>query len=319
MATLRRPLVIAHRGASGYLPEHTLAAKALAFAQGADYLEQDLVVSRDDELIVVHDIHLDRISDVAVRYPGRSRPDGRFYVRDFTLAELRTLRATERVNEAGSAVYPERFPPAVGSFELHTLDEELAFVAGLARSTGRVVGIYPELKRPAWHREQGVDIGKLLFGKLTEFGYRRRDDPVYVQCFDFAELERWRHDFDSELKLVQLIGDNAWQESPTDFDWALSEPGLAEIGKIADALGPWIPTLIDPKTSRPAAWVDSAHRRGLALHPFTVRADDLIVGFDRLRALLEWLVFDARVDGFFTDFPDIAVDFLDESVFSGRA
>lgn len=308
-----RPVVIAHRGASGYLPEHTLAAKALAFSQGADYLEQDLVASRDDELIVVHDIHLDRISNVEAVFPGRERADGRFYVRDFTLPELRQLTATERVDAQGSAVYGGRFPPHWSAFGLHTLAEELELVAGLARSTGRVVGVYPEIKRPVWHRDEGVDLSALLHAELARFNYRRRSDPVYVQCFDFAELVRWRAEFGSELKLVMLVGENAWGESPTDFDWVRSDPGLAEVAKIADALGPWVPQLsATGQGGEVAAWVRSAQRRGLGLHPYTLRADDLAPGFDSFAATVRWLVADVQIDGFFTDFPDLAVDLLSE-------
>ncbi len=103
-------LVIAHRGASGYLPEHTLEAKALAYGMGADYLEQDVVATRDDELVVIHDIHLDRVSNVAEKFPRRKRDDGRYYVRDFDLAEIRTLRAWERRNDDGiSPVFRSAF------------------------------------------------------------------------------------------------------------------------------------------------------------------------------------------------------------------
>ena len=105
-----RPITIAHRGASGYLPEHSLAAKALAHGMGADYLEQDVVVSRDDHCVVLHDIHLDRVSDVAQRFPGRGREDGRYYARDFTLAELRTLSLRERVGDDGAPVFSGRYP-----------------------------------------------------------------------------------------------------------------------------------------------------------------------------------------------------------------
>ncbi len=315
-----RPYVIAHRGASGYLPEHTLAAKTLAFAHGADFLEQDLVASRDDELIVVHDIHLDRISDVAARYPGRDRDDGRYYVRDFTLAELRTLRATERLDESGTApVYPQRFPPGSGAFELHTMREELEFVAGLARSTDRLVGIYPEIKRPAWHHAEGVDVGRLLLETLNDFGFRHRTDPVFVQCFDFDELKRWRGEFDSDLALVQLVGENSWGESPTDFDWLRSEAGLSAAAEIVDALGPWIPQLratsAAPGGNAVADWVRVAQRLNLGLHPYTLRRDDLPPGFDNARECLHWLVFDVGITGLFSDFPDQVVDFLAEFSF----
>lgn len=135
-------LVVAHRGASGYLPEHTLEAKVLAFAQGADYLEQDVVMTRDDRLVVFHDLTLERMTDVATVYPGRARADGSWYLIDFTLEELRRLAVHE-----GSAL-PGRFPAQTGGFALHTLEEELALVAGLEQSTGRRVVIYPELKSP---------------------------------------------------------------------------------------------------------------------------------------------------------------------------
>ena len=139
--------VIAHRGASGYLPEHTLPAKALAHAMGADFLEQDVVASRDGELIVLHDIHLDRVTDVAKRFPARARKDGRFYALDFDLAELRQLRVHERVAADGKPVYPGRFPVTAGRFALHTFDEELAFIRGLNETTGRNAGVYPEIKK----------------------------------------------------------------------------------------------------------------------------------------------------------------------------
>ncbi len=153
-----RPAVIAHRGASAYLPEHTLAAKGLAHEMGADYLEQDVVASRDDELIVLHDVHLDRVTDVASRFPDRARPDGRFYVRDFELRELRSLRVCERMTEDGTAVYPDRYPARSGEFRINTLLEELDFIQRLNRETGRVAGIYPEIKRPHWHKAEGIDI-----------------------------------------------------------------------------------------------------------------------------------------------------------------
>src|SRR5210317_2181827 len=185
-----RPVIIAHRGASGHLPEHRLAAKALAYAMGADYLEQDVVATRDDELVVLHDIHLDRVTDVAARFPGRQRDDGRFYVRDFDLAEIRSLGVTERLDEQGRPVYPRRFPPHRSRFAVHTLAEELEFVGGLNHATGGSTGVYPEIKRPAWHREQGIDLSSALLDVLAEHGYQDPGDPVFVQCFDARELQR---------------------------------------------------------------------------------------------------------------------------------
>ena len=123
---MRDKLIIAHRGASGYLPEHTLESKALAYGMGADYLEQDLVLSRDDIPVVIHDIHLDEVTDVAQVYPERKREDGRFYVIDFDFEELLKLRVTERFNrETGESVYPDRFPQGSSTFKLHSLQQEI--------------------------------------------------------------------------------------------------------------------------------------------------------------------------------------------------
>ena len=116
------PVVIAHRGASGYLPEHTLPAKALAFGQGADFLEQDVVLTKDDQPIVMHDIHLDTVSDVAKKFPGRNRADGRYYAIDFTLAEVRTLQAQERIDlKSGTPVFAGRFPAQGSDFRIPSL------------------------------------------------------------------------------------------------------------------------------------------------------------------------------------------------------
>ena len=121
MLSQLKTLLIAHRGACAYLPEHTLAAKALAYGMGADYLEQDLVATRDDAIIVSHDICLDRVTDVARRFPARMRADGRYYARDLDLAEIRTLTVTERVGADGRAVFPGRFPAHTGDFRINTL------------------------------------------------------------------------------------------------------------------------------------------------------------------------------------------------------
>ena len=143
-----RPVVIAHRGASGHLPEHTLPAKALAYAMGADYLEQDIVATRDDQLVVLHDIHLDRVTDVARVFPGRARGDGRYYARDFDLEEILALKVHERTDARGQRVFAGRFPSAGEDFRVHTLSRELELVADLCDNGAHPVGIYPEsLKR----------------------------------------------------------------------------------------------------------------------------------------------------------------------------
>jgi glycerophosphoryl diester phosphodiesterase len=308
------PAIIAHRGACAYLPEHTLPAKALAYAMGAHYLEQDVVATRDDQLVVLHDIHLDRVTDVAVRFPGRARDDGRFYARDFDLAEIRSLRVTERLDEHGQPVYPGRFPPQRSRFAVHTLAEELEFVRGLNRATGGSTGIYPEIKRPAWHREEGIDLAAALLAVLAAHGYESAADPVFVQCFDAREVRRLRDDLGCRMRLVQLIGDNSWGEADTDYDALCTERGLAELAATADAIGPWVNRLYEPGADgappRSSGLVERAHAAGLLVHPYTFRADDLAPGFRSFAAMLRYFCADLGVDGVFTDFPDRARDLL---------
>jgi len=299
-----RPIVIAHRGASGYLPEHCLPAKALAYAMGADYPEQDVVASRDDELVVLHDLYLDRVSNVAQKYPTRARADGRFYVRDFDMAELGSLSMWERFRADGSAVFPNRFPVGEGSFRIHTLQEELQFLQDINTSTGGGVGCYPEIKRPAWHRQQGVDIAPALLQVLTEFGYSTRDDAAFVQCFNEEELVRIRGELECELRLVQLIDD---ENLPC-------ANGLARLSATVDAIGPSISQLyrLHHGEIEPTSLANDAKRFGLEVHPYTFRRDDIPNGFDDFDALLEYFVTDLRVDGLFTDFADLVCRKLDQ-------
>ncbi len=303
------PLVIAHRGASGYLPEHTLDAKALAHKMGADYLEQDVVATRDDELVVLHDIYLDRVTNVAKCFPTRARDDGRYYVRDFDLEELRSLSVWERMNADGSAVYPGRYPAQSGDFTINTFAEELEFIRQLNANSGRQVGIYPEIKRPAWHRQEGVDITPGFLRVIMDGGYENIDDPVYIQCFDFAELKRLKIEFDTPFKLVQLIGENSWGEAATDFDFIRSADGITELAETVDAIGPWVLNLYElvDNAPRPGDLVMRAHTAGLAVHPYTFRADELPPGFSSFEDLVRFFVVDLGVDGLFTDFPDRVV------------
>lgn len=322
MNSKKLPLVIAHRGASGYLPEHTLAAKALAYGMGADYLEQDVVATRDNHLIVSHDIHLDRVTDVARRYPERARADGRFYARDLDLAEIRSLSVTERLGHDGEPVFPGRFPPHTGRFGINTLAEEIAFIQQLNRMTGRNVGIYPEIKAPAWHHDEGVDLAALVLATLAEFGYEGPDAPVFVQCFDWTETQRMRRELDCSLPLIQLIADPAWNESDTDYIHLLTPAGLEEIATVAQGIGPWLNQLYDMEVidGCPVARgvVRAAHDAGLAVHPYTFRRDALPDGFGSFDALLGFFFTDLGVDGIFTDFPDLAVRLRDEA-FAGNS
>ncbi len=309
-------LVIAHRGASGYLPEHTLAAKTLAFEMGADYLEQDIVASRDDELLVLHDVHLDRVSDVAMKFPNRHRADGRFYARDFDLEEIRQLQAWERMNADGTAVYPDRYPARSGDFRINTLAEELELVGALNRQFGRNAGIYPEIKRPAWHRSEGVDIAPLLLEQLQSAGYEGRDDPVFVQCFDADEVRRLKVELGCPYPLIQLIGDNSWGESPTDYDALRSPEGIASVAEVADGIGPHLSHLAELETVDGVPVVGPlaglAAEAGLLMHPYTFRADDVPPGFANFDDLVQFFVREVGVDGLFTDFPDRVISLLED-------
>jgi len=305
-------LVIAHRGACAYLPEHTLPAKALAYGMGADYLEQDIVATRDNELLVLHDIHLESVSDVADRFPDRARQDGRWYARDFDLAELKSMRVFERMSDDGSAtVFPGRFPYRSGCFEFSTLREEIELTQGMNRSTGRNVGIYPEIKSPAWHHKEGVDLARLLLDVLAEYDYSAPNDKVFVQCFDARELRRVREELGCKLPLVQLVAENSWGESDTDYDHLKTAEGLNEVARYADGLGPWIGQLytLADIDGHPVStgMVKMAHEAGMTVHPYTFRADQLAPGFENYDEMVHWFTETVKIDGLFTDFPDLAV------------
>jgi len=318
-----QPIVIAHRGASGYLPEHSVGAKILAHGYGADYLEQDVILSRDDVPLVFHDLNLEELTDVASRYPGRHRDDGHWYAIDFTLAELKTLLLHERVDpRSGQPRWPGRFAERGVPFAIVTLDEELDLIRGLNRATGRTAGIYTEVKSPAWHREQGKDSTRVVIDTLARHGYTRRDQPVYLQCFDDVECRRIRNELRCELKLIQLIGENEWLEAATDYDALRTAAGLAQIARYADGVGPSIDRIVTWQAGgdspRLSTLVADAHDAGLAVHPFTLRADDLPRGAGTIDAVHAALFDLAGVDGVFTDFPDRTRAYLDAATNRGN-
>ena len=192
--SIKKITVVAHRGASGYLPEHTLASKAMAHTMNADYIEQDLVLSKDDIPIVIHDILLDDVTNVLEKYPNRKREDGKYYVIDFTFEELKSLEVTERFDsKTGLQIYPNRFPKGISSFRLHSLQDEIELIQGLNKSTGKHIGIYPEIKNPEFHHKNGKDISKIVLDILTKYGYSTKNDQCILQCFDAQELERIRN------------------------------------------------------------------------------------------------------------------------------
>ncbi len=319
-AALASPLVIAHRGASAYLPEHSLAAKAMAFEQGADYIEQDVVLTRDGVPIVFHDLYLDAVTDVANRFEGRARADGKHYVIDFDYAELRRLSLHERIDLRSSRQrYGGRFPQRSQLFRIHSLADEIELLRGLEQSTGKRVGIYVELKNPRWHEQNGQDIAATVLPILHQFGFRDADDRAYLQSFDAAVLQRIRAQKMSSLPLIQLIGENRWwPDAATDYDFLKTPAGLAEVKSYADGIGPWYRQILLDEGPRFSNLVAEAHKLGLQVHPYTLRADALPGFVGSFEQLLRFLLVDQRVDGVFTDHPDRVLEFLGRKAVADR-
>ena len=300
---MNKKIVIAHRGASAYLPEHSMESKVMAFAMNVDFIEQDLVLSKDNVPIVIHDIYLDDVTDVATKFPDRKRKDDRFYVIDFTFKELKTLQVSERFNpKTRQQVYKKRYPKGKGNFKLHSLQEEIEIIQGLNKSTGKNIGIYPEIKAPAFHKKEGKQLTEIVLKVLTDYGYKTKKDNCILQCFDATELERIRVDLKSELFLVQLI------EFPEDTK------KLKHFSTYANGIGPWykliLSEIIDEKHTF-TSLVSDAHQLGLKVHPYTFRADQL-AEFSTFKEMMQTFLIEANVDGVFTDFPDIVVNFLRE-------
>lgn len=275
----------------------------------AEYLEQDVVLTRDDHPIVLHDIHLDTVTNVADVFPERRREDGRYYAIDFTLDEVRRLRATERVDsKQRKPVFPNRFPPHTSHFTVPTLGEELELIQGLNKSTGRDVGVYTEIKQPAWHQSEGKDITKIVLAVLDQYGYRESKDLAYVQCFDVKETKRIRQELHCQLRLVQLLGANNWKRVGTDFDRGELAKSMREISAYAQGIGPRMSDVVWGRQADGqvilTSLVEVAHQHGLFVHPYTLRADDLPEYTNSFEELVKLFFVDAKVDGAFTDFPD---------------
>lgn len=292
---LQNKIVVAHRGASGYLPEHTLEAYAMAYAQGADFIEPDLVRTRGGAFICLHDIHLDATTDVEEVFPGRRRADGRWYAADLTLDEVRRLRVHERLDE--------RFPKGAARFGVPTFEEMIELVQGLNRTTGRRVGIYPELKAPAWHAREGLAMEEDFLRLVRRYGYSGPEAPIFVQSFETASLERLR-ELGSRLRHVFLIDDGA----------RVTEDGLKKLAGIVNGIGPFKGQL-----ERSPEIVEWAHRLGLAVHPYTFRADALPEGYSSFEEELARFYVELDVDGVFTDFPDRTRAWLDASIAAAAA
>lgn len=310
LASGHEKAIVAHRGASAYLPEHTLEGYAMGYGQGAHYIEPDLMLTQDGVPIALHDRSLERTTNVAEVFPDRAREDGLFYAIDFTLAEIKQLAVIERVDrDSRELTFPARFPNLHSElvFRVPTLAEIIELVQGLNVSTGRNVGIYPETKSSAWHAEQGYDFEAIVLEVLAAYGYTTPEDNVLVQSFEPESLLRLR-ELGTELNLVQLIGGGA------AYDPMVTAEGLDFIATYAQGIGPSMTRIIDGDGN----WVNDnflvreAQARGLVVHPYTMRADRLPGYVETFDELLELFLFEAGVDGVFTDHPDLAIRFLRE-------
>lgn len=298
IAVAQGKIVIGHRGAAGYLPEETLAGYALGYALGADYLEPDLVMTKDAQFICLHDIYLEPTTDVEQVFPSRKRGDGHWYAADFTLAEIKTLSVHERCQPNGNPYFPNRFPVGASHFQVATFAEMIGLVQGLNKSTGRDVGIYPELKRPSWHAENGLPMEQALLDILTEHGYAKPEAKLYIQCFETDSLKKLR-ELGAKLPLIQLVS-ASWAYASM---W--TEQGLDAISSYADGIGP-SKTIIENNPT----YVEWAHTRGLVVHPYTFRKDQLPSQYASLTDELDRFYYEYNVDGAFTDFVDIAAAVL---------
>ena len=338
------PLVIGHRGASGLRPEHTLASYQLAIEQGADFIEPDLVLSADGVMVARHEPMLDGTTDVASKFPSsrmRTRlVDGvettAYFACDFTLAELKTLRAVQ-ARAGRSTAYD-------GLYEIPTLDEVVALAKDAAAKTGRTVGIYPEIKHSTFHAGlfgEHVFEDRLLATLHAAWG-NVRTAPVFIQSFEVANLQ-YLHS-KTHLRLVQLIDADdvnadgslslvAPYRQPYDFVVSgdtrlfsdlLTPTGLDFVKTYADAIGPWKPYLVktvadgvertgdstltinDRRVDGSTGVIEAAHARGLAVHTWTFRNDASGYGFADPQAEMAYYL-KLGVDGVFTDFPATGV------------
>ncbi len=301
-------LIIAHRGACGYLPEHTLEAKALACGMGADYLEQDVVLTNDDRLLVLHDVQLDAVTNVKQIFPSRARENGQFYALDFTWEEIKALRAHERIDrETGKAVFARRFPLRLGQFRLNTLDEEIELIQGLNHSRNREVGLFVGITAPVWHLQQGRDITGRVAEVLKQYGYTKRDDAAIVQSVEADALKQIRKKHACNLPLCQRICGSA--EDPMT-----TAEGLRAIATYADSIGPTVEHLVTGRDKENRIvftdLVDVAHKHKLKVFPHTLRTDRLPPFVDDFEELLNLVLSRANADGASTDFPDRMAHFL---------
>ncbi len=345
--TGKPPIVIGHRGASGYRPEHTLASYELAIALGADYIEPDLVSTKDGVLIARHENEISGTTDVATRPEFANRKTTKvidgvevtgWFTEDFTLAEIKTLRAKERIPQIrpGSAEFD-------GQFEVPTFQEVIDLAKQKSIETGRTIGIYPETKHPTYFDSIGLSLEEPLVETLQANGLADANAPVFIQSFETANLKELNEVID--VPLVQLFGDV--NDKPYDFVASgdprtygdLTSPEeLSNIAEYADGIGPSKRLIVpaatvdengdgkpddlngdgqisdaDRRLQAPTSLVDDAHSAGLLVHPYTFRREDYFLAQDyNGNPKQEYKqFFRLGVDGLFSDNSDIAVKVRD--------
>jgi glycerophosphoryl diester phosphodiesterase len=292
-------LIIGHRGASGHRPEHTIESYTLAIAMGADYIEPDLVSTKDGALVARHENEIGGTTDVADKFPGRKTTktiDGQsitgWFTEDFTLAEIKTLRAKERLSF--------RSHERDGLYPVPTFDEVIALADAKSQETGRTIGVYPETKHPTYFRSIGLPLEPALLETLGRHGKRDASAAVFIQSFEPANLQLLRPL--TTLRLVLLL------EATAD----VSPARLSEIRKFADGIGPntrlVVPANPDGTLREPTTLVADAHKAGLLVHVWTLRSESAFLsptyGGDPIKEYRQFAAL--GVDGIFGDFPDVA-------------
>lgn len=307
----KRPIIIGHRGASGHRPEHTLESYALAIEQGADYIEPDLVATKDGVLIARHENEIGSTTDVAEKFPGRKRTvniDGEsvtgWFSEDFTIAEVRTLRAKERLRSRSQAYN--------GQFTIPTFEQVVTLAKTKSAELGRPIGVYPETKHPSHFARLGLPLEERLIGVLDAQGWNAADAPVFIQSFEVNNLKRLRQL--TKVRLVQLLSPDGRpaDDSPRRYAEMATLEGLRDIASYATGIGAnqrlIVPADKSGKLGPPTSLVRDAHAAGLLVHVWTLRNEPTFLasgyGGDPIREHVQFT--ELGVDGIFTDFPDTA-------------
>ncbi len=330
-----KPIVIAHRGASGYRPEHTLAAYELAIELGADYVEPDLVPSKDGMLVARHENEISGTTDVSAHPEFASRRakktiDGKsmegWFTEDFTLAELKTLRARERMPAVRqhNTIYNDRYP-------IPTFQEIIDLVKRKEGELHKQIGIYPEVKHPTYFASIGLANVAPLVEVLNRNGYNKPSSPIFIQCFETATLKQLKKM--TKVNLVQLLADDELpydlvaKNDPRKVEDLVNSTGLAEIATYAQGIGPSKNLLVgrdsSGKLGKPTTLVSDAHKNGLVVHPWTFRNENQFLPANYRsndqnndsssaqygNAFAEYkLYYDLGVDGVFSENPDTAIE-----------